>query len=129
MTPPDDADDQVLAEGGDDLDEEERAALHASIDESIEDEVAGNTVDLAKIIVELRTGSLGEARIACQTTTSGIGRARLLEDAAPGCAARQLRPLASSRARLDTPGAVLERQRIYAGRCRSSGFPSSTVPQ
>jgi hypothetical protein len=61
MKPLDDAEDQVLAEGGDDLDEEERAALHASIDESIDDEVAGNAVDLAKIIVELRTGSLGEA--------------------------------------------------------------------
>ena len=61
MKPPDDPENQVLAEGGDDLDEEERAALHASIDESIEDEAAGNAVDLAKIIVELRTGSLGEA--------------------------------------------------------------------
>lgn len=43
-----------LAEGGDDLDDDERAALHQSIDESIEDEAAGNVQDLAKIIAELR---------------------------------------------------------------------------
>lgn len=46
--------DEVLAQGGDDLDDRERAALHASIDESIEDERAGNVADLSKIIAELR---------------------------------------------------------------------------
>jgi hypothetical protein len=46
--------DEVLATDGDDLDDEERAALHASIDESIEDEEAGNVRDLSKIIAELR---------------------------------------------------------------------------
>jgi hypothetical protein len=46
--------DCVLAESGDDLDDGERAALHQSIDESIEDEAAGNVQDLAKIIAELR---------------------------------------------------------------------------
>jgi len=46
--------DEVLAEGGDDLDDGERAALHQSIDESIEDEAAGNVADLSKIIAELR---------------------------------------------------------------------------
>jgi hypothetical protein len=46
--------DEVLAEGGDDLDDDERAALHQSIDESIEDEAAGNVADLSKIIAELR---------------------------------------------------------------------------
>lgn len=46
--------DEVLSEGGDDLDERERAALHQSIDESIEDEAAGNVADLSKIIAELR---------------------------------------------------------------------------
>jgi hypothetical protein len=47
--------DEVLAEGGDDLDDVERAALHQSIDESIEDEATGNVADLSKIIAELRT--------------------------------------------------------------------------
>jgi type II secretory pathway component PulL len=42
--------DEVLAEGGDDLEDDERAALHQSIDESIEDEAAGNVADLSKII-------------------------------------------------------------------------------
>ena len=46
--------DEVLAEGGDDLDDDERAALHESIDESIEYEAAGNVADRSKIIAELR---------------------------------------------------------------------------
>jgi len=46
--------DEVLSTDGDDLDDEERAALHRSIDESIEDEQAGNVEDLSKIIAELR---------------------------------------------------------------------------
>jgi hypothetical protein len=46
--------DEVIATGGDDLDDEERAALHRSIDESMDDEQAGNVEDLSKIIAELR---------------------------------------------------------------------------
>jgi hypothetical protein len=46
--------DEVISTDGDDLDDEERAALHRSIDESIEDEQAGNVEDLSKIIAELR---------------------------------------------------------------------------
>ncbi|MEJ7734197.1 MAG: hypothetical protein WKG00_34005 [Polyangiaceae bacterium] len=46
--------DEVVATGGDDLDDAERAALHRSIDESIEDEEAGDVGDLSKIIAELR---------------------------------------------------------------------------
>ena len=75
MKPADDAGDQVFAEGGDDLDEKERAALHASIDESIEDEAAGNAMDLAKIIVELRTGS-ANAELARVLRTRGTGSPR-----------------------------------------------------
>lgn len=46
--------DEVISTDGDDLDDDERAALHRSIDESIEDEEAGNVEDLSKIIAELR---------------------------------------------------------------------------
>jgi hypothetical protein len=46
--------DEVIATDGDDLDDAERAALHRSIDESIEDEEAGNVEDLSKLIAELR---------------------------------------------------------------------------
>ena len=46
--------DEVLATEGDDLSDEERAALHRSIDESIKDEDAGNVEDLSRIIAELR---------------------------------------------------------------------------
>jgi hypothetical protein len=53
--------DEVLAEGGDDLDDGERAALHQSIDESIEDEAAGKVQDLAEIIAELR--ALGRCHV------------------------------------------------------------------
>jgi len=45
---------QVVAKGGHDLDDGERAALHESIDESIEDEAVGNVIDLSKIIADLR---------------------------------------------------------------------------
>ncbi|HUH05418.1 MAG TPA: hypothetical protein VML75_25660 [Kofleriaceae bacterium] len=47
--------DEVISTEGDDLDDQERAALHRSIDESIDDEQAGNVEDLSKIIAELRT--------------------------------------------------------------------------
>ena len=46
--------DELIATDGDDLDDEERAALHRSIDESIKDEEAGRVEDLSKIIAELR---------------------------------------------------------------------------
>ena len=46
--------DEVIATDGDDFDDAERAALHRSIDESIEDEEAGKVEDLSKIIAELR---------------------------------------------------------------------------
>jgi hypothetical protein len=46
---------EVLATDGDDLDDAERAALHRSLDESIEDEEAGRVEDLSAIIAELRT--------------------------------------------------------------------------
>jgi hypothetical protein len=46
--------DEVIATDGDDLGDAERAALHRSIDESIEDEEAGKVEDLSKIIAELR---------------------------------------------------------------------------
>jgi hypothetical protein len=47
--------DDVLARDGDDLDDAERAALHRALDESIEDEQAGNVESLSKIIADLRT--------------------------------------------------------------------------
>lgn len=46
--------DEVLALEGDDLDDDERAALHRSIDQSIDDEQTGSLEDLSKIIAELR---------------------------------------------------------------------------
>jgi len=45
---------EVIATEGDDLDDDERAALHRSIDESIEDEEAGKVEDLSKVIAKLR---------------------------------------------------------------------------
>jgi predicted transcriptional regulator len=44
-----------IAEDWDDLDEEERAALHESIREGIEDLEAGRTIDARKAIAELRS--------------------------------------------------------------------------
>lgn len=51
---PDGAQVQLEVVDGDDLDDDERKALHRSIDESITDEDAGNVEDLAQIIAELR---------------------------------------------------------------------------
>jgi hypothetical protein len=45
--------DPVLA-GGDDLDEEERAALHAEIEASIADAKAGKLIDHDVVMAELR---------------------------------------------------------------------------
>jgi hypothetical protein len=47
--------DEVFLGGGDDLDDKERAALHESIREGIEDMEAGRTVDAKKAIAELRS--------------------------------------------------------------------------
>jgi len=46
--------DEVLARGGDYLDDEERARLHASIERGIEDVKAGRTVDGREVIARLR---------------------------------------------------------------------------
>jgi len=46
--------DEVLASGGDYLDEEERRRLHESIDRGLEDVRAGRTVDAEQVIAKLR---------------------------------------------------------------------------
>ncbi len=46
--------DEVLANGGDYLDDEERERLHRSIDRGLEDVRAGRTVDARQVIRELR---------------------------------------------------------------------------
>lgn len=47
-------DDEVLASGGDYLDDEERERLHASLERGLEDVRAGRTVDAREVIAELR---------------------------------------------------------------------------
>ena len=47
--------DDVLANGGDDLDDEERAALQREIEASFDAEAAGQLIDLADAMAELRT--------------------------------------------------------------------------
>jgi hypothetical protein len=47
--------DEVLADGIDCLDDEERAALHESIREGLEDMKAGRTFDADEVIAELRS--------------------------------------------------------------------------
>jgi hypothetical protein len=46
--------DDVLASGGDYLDEEERRQLHESIERGLEDVRAGRTVDAQQVIAKLR---------------------------------------------------------------------------
>ena len=46
--------DEVLARGGDYLDDEERAALHRELDASIAEADAGETEDFAQVLAELR---------------------------------------------------------------------------
>jgi hypothetical protein len=46
--------DEVLANGGDYLDDEERARLHEAIDKGLADVKAGRTVEASKVIEELR---------------------------------------------------------------------------
>ena len=47
--------DEVFLNGGDELDDEERAALHESIRDGIDDMEAGRTVDAKTAIAELRS--------------------------------------------------------------------------
>lgn len=49
--------DEVLANGGDNLDDEERERLHASIRRGIEDAKAGRVVDAEQVIGRLRARS------------------------------------------------------------------------
>jgi hypothetical protein len=51
--------DDVLDSGGDHLDDEERVALHQSIERGLEDVKAGRTVDARKVIEELRVRANG----------------------------------------------------------------------
>jgi hypothetical protein len=51
--------DEVLANGGDYLDDEERERLHRSIERGIEDVKAGRTVDARQVIEELRARAGG----------------------------------------------------------------------
>ena len=46
--------DDVLAAGGDDLDDEERAALHAEIEASVAEAKTGKLVDADVVLAELR---------------------------------------------------------------------------
>lgn len=46
--------DGIVAEDDDDLDDEERAALHAELEASIAQAEAGQTVDFAEVLAELR---------------------------------------------------------------------------
>ncbi len=51
--------DEVLAAGGDYLDEEERQRLHESIERGLEDVRAGRTVDAEQVIAALRARAAG----------------------------------------------------------------------
>lgn len=46
--------DEVLARGGDYLDDEERERLHRSIERGLDDVKAGRTVEASKVMAELR---------------------------------------------------------------------------
>lgn len=52
--------DELLATGGDDLDDEERAALHRDLDASFDEEEAGELIDLADAIADLRAQGEGQ---------------------------------------------------------------------
>ncbi len=47
--------DEVLANGGDYLDDEERAALHAELEASLAEAKAGKLIDADEVLAELRT--------------------------------------------------------------------------
>ena len=51
--------DEVLANGGDYLDAEDCARLHASIDRGLEDFRAGRTTDARQVMAELRARASG----------------------------------------------------------------------
>jgi len=51
--------DDVLATGGDYLDDDERERLHRSIERGIEDVEAGRTVDARQVVEELRARAGG----------------------------------------------------------------------
>jgi len=51
--------DEVLANGGDYLDAEDRERLHASIDRGIADAHAGRTTDARQVMAELRARASG----------------------------------------------------------------------
>lgn len=51
--------DDLLAAGGDYLDEDERQRLHASIDRGLADVEAGRTVEAASVIERLRARACG----------------------------------------------------------------------
>jgi hypothetical protein len=46
--------DEVLARGGDDLDDEDRAELHHALEESIAEADAGQFIDADDVLAELR---------------------------------------------------------------------------
>jgi len=52
--------DEVLARGGDYLDDEERERLHRSIERGLEDVKAGRTVDASQVMAELRAEAAEE---------------------------------------------------------------------
>ncbi len=52
-------DDEGLANGGDDLDDEERRRLHESIERGVEDVRAGRTIDAEQVIAKLRARTAG----------------------------------------------------------------------
>jgi len=45
--------DEVLARGGDTLDEEDRAALHGALDASVDEALAGQLVDADTVLADL----------------------------------------------------------------------------
>lgn len=51
--------DDVLASGGDYLDDDERRRLHESIERGVEDVRAGRTVDAEQVIAKLRARNAG----------------------------------------------------------------------
>jgi hypothetical protein len=46
--------DSIVSDDGDDLDDQERAALHRELDASIAEADAGETEDFAQVLTELR---------------------------------------------------------------------------
>lgn len=51
---PDGTEVDVATQGGDDLDAEERAALHRALDESLEQEARGEVYDLGPVLGSIR---------------------------------------------------------------------------